>query len=152
MGRGRVTGIVMLTLAVVVAGSTGAVVLSLTTGSQPPATDTFELAVQQNGGVRLTYQQGPPLSVDRLRLIIRIDGTRLAEQPPIPFFAADGFRGGPIGPFNAAATGRWRPGEIAGVQIASTNEPVPEPGKILSVTLYRDQDRLWSGTVRVQGA
>ena len=94
--------------------------------------------------VQLTHRGGPMLDVRPLRLVVWVAGTRLADQPPVPFFAADGFRGGPTGAFNAAADPRWRVGEDASFRVAGSNHPTPTPGDRLRVAVYRDDRRVAS--------
>ncbi|MDS0296490.1 archaellin/type IV pilin N-terminal domain-containing protein [Halogeometricum luteum] len=85
----------------------------------------------------VTYERGPTLDASALRLRIAVDGDPLAFQPPLPFFAARGFRSGPTGPFNVAADGAWSAGETATLAVAETNDPELEPGRTVTVRLYR---------------
>lgn len=85
----------------------------------------------------VTYERGPTLDAPTLRLRIAVDGEPLAFQPPLPFFAARGFRSGPTGPFNVAGDGVWSAGETATLAVAGTNDPELEPGRTVTVRLYR---------------
>jgi hypothetical protein len=100
--------------------------------------------------VRLTHRGGPAVDVRDLRVVVWVAGTRLTDQPPVPFFAADGFRGGPTGPFNAAADPRWGVGERATFRVAETNHPTPAPGDRLRVAVFRDDRRVASVTTVVE--
>lgn len=101
----------------------------------------FSLAVSDDT-VALRHEGGPPLSVRRLRLRVEVDGTPLRHQPPVPFFAARGFRSGPTGPFNAAADGTWSAGERASFAVAGTNDPSLADGRRVTVTVYGERGRL----------
>lgn len=92
--------------------------------------------------IAVTHEAGPDLRVSRVRLVVAVDGTRLDHQPPVPFFAARGFRAGPTGPFNVAGDGVWTAGETGSIRVASTNGPVPEPGRTVSVAIYVGDDRV----------
>ncbi|WP_311170759.1 type IV pilin [Halobellus ordinarius] len=96
--------------------------------------------------VALTHEAGPTLRMDDVRLVVKINGERLDHQPPVPFFAAEGFRGGPTGPFNVASDGRWSAGESGAFRIAATNDPTLSPGDVVSVAVYADGRRV--GQVR----
>ncbi|MFA1612121.1 type IV pilin [Halobellus rubicundus] len=85
--------------------------------------------------ITLTHEAGAPLSVADLRLVVAVDGRELRHQPPVPFFAARGFRAGPTGPFNVAGDGVWSAGESASFRLASTNAPGLAPGRTVSVTV-----------------
>jgi len=79
---------------------------------------------------------GDSLDVTAIRLRVTVDGDPLAHQPPVPFFSAAGFRPGPTGAFNVAGDTTLSPGESASFRIASTNEPVPEAGDRVELTVY----------------
>jgi len=78
--------------------------------------------------IAVTHEAGPDLRMSRVRLVVAVDGTPLDHQPPVPFFAARGFRAGPTGPFNVASDPAWTAGETAAVRVASTNSPTVGPG------------------------
>ncbi|MFB6242981.1 MAG: hypothetical protein ABEH80_02685, partial [Halobaculum sp.] len=88
--------------------------------------------------VRLSHRGGGRLDVRAVRLVVTVAGDPLRHQPPVPFFAADGFRGGPTGPFNTGSDRWWAVGETASFRVASTNHPVPSPGDRVRVRLYRE--------------
>ena len=92
--------------------------------------------------ISVTHEAGPDLRVSRVRLVVAVDGTPLDHQPPVPFFAARGFRAGPTGPFNVASDGVWTAGETGSIRVASTNHPEPEPGRTVSVTIYVGDERV----------
>lgn len=97
--------------------------------------------------IALTHRRGDPLDVTALTLTVRIDGTELSHQPPIPFFGAEGFQSGPTGPFNTASGPTWRAGETASLRLATTNEPQLESGSTVSVTLATEQSVIYEGSV-----
>ncbi len=128
-----VLGVVLLVaLTVVLAAVAGVTVTALDTtdevaGDRGPV--ALSLSVDP-GGDRLTlvHRAGAPLDARRLTLRVRVAGTPLDHQPPVPFFAARGFRAGPTGPFNVAADPDWSAGERASLRLASTNAPGIAPG------------------------
>jgi len=85
--------------------------------------------------VTLVHRGGDALDVRRLSLRVSVDGTSLRHQPPVPFFAARGFRSGPTGPFNVASDPRWTAGESASFALARTNSPGLSPGSDVTVVL-----------------
>jgi hypothetical protein len=137
----RVAG-VHLALVTAVAVAVGvAAVAPLATDGTP--TVGVALAVTVDGDrVVLTNRAGGTLDVRAVDVRIRVDGTPLRYQPPVPFFAAQGFEGGPTGPFNAAADPAWERGERAGVSVAGTNRPTVDPGDRVTVELRADGRRL----------
>lgn len=105
---------------------------SALTGSPPSAS----LSASASGDrIELVHRGGDRIDVQRVTVFVRVNGKPLTEQPPIPFFAAEGFRSGPTGPFNSASPHTWRPGECASFRIATTNEPHPACGDRITVTL-----------------
>jgi hypothetical protein len=88
--------------------------------------------------IALTHEAGPSLRLAMVDVHISVDQEPLLHQPPIPFFAANGFRSGPHGPFNSASDGVWSVGERGAIRVAGTNSPQPLPGRFVDVTiLYR---------------
>ncbi len=114
-----------------------AVDADLTAG--PPTTRLSLDADAGTNRVMLVHRTGDTLDVHELSMRVEIEGEELAHQPPIPFFAAEGFRGGPHGVFNRASNGLWTAGELASVQVASTNTPELESGDLVRVTLRTDR-------------
>ncbi|MFB6159979.1 MAG: type IV pilin [Haloferacaceae archaeon] len=135
--RATVRSPVALAVAVTVALAVGGVAL----GALPADRPTAAVAVVVDPGtdrLTLTHRGGDPLDVRRLRLRVRVGGRPLRRQPPVPFFAARGFRSGPTGPFNVRADPRWRPGERASLRLAATNDPLVDPGDRVTVTVLVD--------------
>lgn len=87
--------------------------------------------------IALTHRAGPAVNVTVLRVTVAVDGDPLANQPPVPFFTARGFRAAPTGPFNSGADPTWEAGERASFRVASTNEPGIEAGAKVRVTVAR---------------
>jgi hypothetical protein len=128
---------------VAVAVVVGTAVAAVGLGAVPaaPAVTGATLAVDGDR-LTLTHRAGEPLDVRRLDVIVRVDGTPLRHQPPIPFFAARGFGPGPTGPFNPAADPTWDAGERASLRVAATNHPPLVAGARVTVELRYDGRRL----------
>jgi len=92
--------------------------------------------------VVLTHERGDSLHLEDVRVVVAVDGEKLRYQPPVPFFAARGFRGGPTGPFNLASDWVWSEGETGSFRVAGTNDPQLRAGRTVSVTLYVDSTRV----------
>lgn len=111
--------------------------------NQPAIVDSrpavFSVSATPDGRIQIIHEAGPELNVRGISIRITIDGTPLRYQPPIPFFAAKGFRAGPTGPFNIATDQAWTVGEPASVQLASTNHPKPESGDTVTVRILREE-------------
>lgn len=116
----------------------------LASGAAPePGTETVALSLRLDGdAIALTHEAGPPLRLSETRIVVAIDGEKLRHQPPVPFFAARGFRGGPTGPFNLASDGVWSVGETGSFRVAETNGPGLKRGRTVSVTVYVDSNRV----------
>lgn len=134
-------GVVLLVgLAVVLAAGVGAATLGAGAslpGDGPVPTASLGLEAVDDR-VAITHRGGDPIEVRRVRLSVRVDGEPLDHQPPVPFFSATGFGPGPTGAFNVAGHTTLRAGETAAFRVAGTNDPVPEPGATLAVTVYVD--------------
>lgn len=134
-------GVVLLVAITVIAAITlGMGVLQFTPAETPPARFTLS-SDSTTGTITLTHRGGHALDPESLRLRIAINGKPIIHQPPIPFFAADGFQSGPTGPFNAAYEGNWTAGESASVRLASTNTPL-QPGDRITVRLYQGETQI----------
>ncbi|NHN60838.1 type IV pilin [Halorussus rarus] len=134
-----VVGIVLLlAVSAALAGVVGSVALGTTTPSAAPRA-AVDLRVDA-GADRLTFvhRGGDALDVEDVTIRVRVGGTPLDAQPPVPFFSASGFEPGPTGPFNSATDGRWEAGEAASLRLAGTNDPTIEPGSAVKVTLSVD--------------
>ena len=132
-------GVVVLVSVTVVLAATVAAALPASLAAGPPVA---RLALAADAGpdrVALTHRGGDPLNVTHLAVTVRIEGEPLARQPPVPFFAANGFAGGPTGPFNRAADPDWTAGETASVRLAATNRPGMAPGDRVTVRLSTDR-------------
>jgi FlaG/FlaF family flagellin (archaellin) len=138
---------VLVFLTVVLSVTVVAGLPSLSADPQPAARFTLS-ADHSTDRITLTHRQGSSFDVTELNLTVRVDGTPLSHQPPVPFFAADGFEGGPTGPFNTASPNDWRAGETAGFRIATTNEPQLSPGSTVSVTMATDSAIVYEGSVQ----
>jgi FlaG/FlaF family flagellin (archaellin) len=149
-GMSPVVGVAVLAfLTVLLSVTVMTAVPSLSAEPQPTARLTLS-AADSTDRITLTHRQGTSLDVTELNLTVRVDGTPLSHQPPVPFFAAEGFEGGPTGPFNTASPNDWRAGETAGFRVATTNDPQLEPGATVSVTVASDRGVVYEGSVEVR--
>jgi hypothetical protein len=131
----------MAAVAVLCAATVGATVLTASPERPPQA--SLDLRVNATAErIALVHRGGDRLRVDRLRVRMWIDGQPLTHQPPVPFFAAEGFESGPTGPFNSAADGRWTAGERASLTLASTNGPRLHAGASVRVAVYQEEYRV----------
>jgi len=104
--------------------------------ADPPPTAAFTLSADATDDrVAVTHRGGDAVDVRDLTVRVEVDGDPLDRQPPVPFFAAPGFRGGPTGPFNPSGGTVWRAGETATLGVASTNAPGMAPGDEVTVRL-----------------
>lgn len=136
-----------LAVAVVVATAVSGAAL----GALPADRPTAALVVLADPGadrLTLTHRGGDPLDVRRVDLRVRVGDRPLSHQPPVPFFAARGFRSGPTGPFNVRADPRWQPGERAILRLAATNAPLVDPGDRVTVTVLLGEWTVAKATVR----
>jgi len=133
-GLSPAVGAVLLVALAVGLASTAA--LALTGAAPAEAVPRAHLTADADAAtdrITLTHAGGDTLDPTELRIRISVDGRRLVHQPPIPFFSADGFRSGPTGPFNNGSDGPWTAGETAGLRLATTNDPLLDPGSTVSV-------------------
>ena len=137
-GASPVVGVVLAVALTVGLASGVAVAFAVGVAPAEPApTASVALDVDANAdALVLAHRGGDALSVDALRVVVTVDGERLAHQPPVPFFAATGFAPGPTGPFNRGYDGAWTAGGTASVALSSTNHPTIEPGDRVAVALY----------------
>ncbi|NHX34915.1 type IV pilin [Halolamina sp. R1-12] len=142
--------------AVVLVGITVAVAVVLGTvlfgqaaalGVSPP-TASFDVAAEGDR-ITLSHEGGDAVDVHALRVEISVNGEPLAHQPPVPFFAAEGFHGGPGGAFNPETDDEWTVGETTTLRVAGTNEPAPEAGARLTVDLLYGDHRFASLSTRI---
>lgn len=139
------TGTIALVVAVVLGAAFGGFLLGILPAGEQPTQARFSVSATPAGWLTLTHRGGPAIDVRTVRVYVLVDGTPLTHQPPVPFFAATGFRGGPRGPFNAAGESRWTVGERAAIRVAKTNQPAFVVGARVTVRLYRGGDLWWSG-------
>lgn len=146
-----VVGVVMLTAITVVAATAIGTAVVADPPESPPMV-RFQTDADATGEIRLTHCGGESLDPDAIRLRLYVDGEPLAEQPPVPFFAARGFESGPSGPFNVATDGRWRVGQTATLRVAETNAPSLTEDARLEVRLYVDKKQIAFLQTTVQAA
>lgn len=125
-------------LAAVIAAGVGALSLE-----SPGPTATFELSADgDQSSIAIEHVAGDAVDVEALSVTVAVNGTELAEQPPVPYAGASGFNGTPEGPFNSRADSEWTVGERARFSIADTNTPTPTAGDSVTVTLTADGRRI----------
>lgn len=141
---------ILVGIAVLLAAAVGALAFGapLPTADRPVALSVT--ATADTGRVVVVHEGGPPIDVREVRVRVIVDGTPLAEQPPLPFFAAPGFRSAPTGAFNPSADPILEPGERASFRVAGTNSPSLAEGATLTLRLYRDGNRIAAVEVRVR--
>lgn len=132
-------GVALLVLVTVaLAATVGAGAVPDLPGDPPPTARIDCRADAGTDRVACTHRGGDRLDTRDLRVRVAVDGDPLTHQPPVPFFAARGFRAGPTGPFNPASDPGWTAGETAGFGVAATNEPGLTPGASVRVRLLTD--------------
>lgn len=132
----------LLAITVLAASAVGTAALLLETPDEPTSAAISLSVDAETDRVRFTHRGGDTLDVSHLSLSVTVDGTPLAEQPPVPFFAATGFVSGPTGPFNSGGDTRWRAGETAGFRLASTNSPTIDEGDQVTVRIVREKQTI----------
>lgn len=131
-----VVGVTLLVaITVLTATVVGTAVLATDVPTEPTRVIISLSADAATDRITLVHRGGATLNVSRLSFFIEINGKSLANQPPIPFFAAAGYRGGPTGPFNSATDPLWTASEVATLHLASTNAPAIDPDDVVSVTI-----------------
>lgn len=141
--------VLLVAVTVLLAVGVGTTALEAVTLSSPAPTATITLDATADRVV-LTHRGGDPIAVDDLRVVVTVNGEPLANQPPVPFFSATGFRPGPTGPFNAATPEEWTVGTSASFRIAGTNDPTPVPGDRITVRLVVDDQPIATLSGRVK--
>nr|WP_243641415.1 type IV pilin N-terminal domain-containing protein [Natrarchaeobius halalkaliphilus] len=135
-----VVALVAITVCLAAIVAVGAASLSL--GSTAP-TAAFDLSVDgDENEIVIEHVAGESLDVRELSIVVAVDDTRLSEQPPVPFVGANGFEGTPSGPFNERSDPTWHSGEHASLTVARNNDPSPNSGDSVSVSLSVDGHRL----------
>ena len=135
-GSAPVAVVLLVGLCVLLAAGVGTALTSPDLPSQPRYV-SIEGEATADGTVRLEHAGGSAIDVRRLDVSVTVGDAVLRYQPPVPFFSARGFYGGPEGPFNSAADPAWTAGELAGFRIAGTNDPplVPETEVVVRLSI-----------------
>jgi len=134
-----VVGVALLVaLTAMAATAVGTVAVGLDAPSNPP-TAAVSLAVDADtDSLALRHQSGMAVDLTEARLVVTVADQPLEHQPPVPFFAAEGFQSGPTGPFNSGGDPTWSAGERGTVRLAGTNAPLPVAGDTVTVRLTQD--------------
>lgn len=141
--------VILVGITVATAAVVGAVVLGEAAAlSGPPPTASFDVTAEDDR-ISISHEGGDAVNVTTLRVEIAVDGEPLAHQPPVPFFAAEGFHGGPSGAFNPEAGDEWTVGETTTLRVAGTNDPALTPGARVTVELFRGEQRFASLSTQV---
>lgn len=111
--------------------------IALTTAQERPVRLSVTASTDDSRLI-LRHEAGPAIDVRNVTIHVAIDGTALARQPPVPFFAATGFASGPTGPFNPATDPIWSVGERASFGLASTNRPQLRHGSTVVIRVERN--------------
>jgi FlaG/FlaF family flagellin (archaellin) len=136
-GTTPVVGVALLVLVTaMLAAAVGTAALG-TVPAEPPPQAALSLSVEGDR-LRVVHRAGDTLDVRGVRVRLAVNGTPLAHQPPVPFFAATGFEPGPTGPFNSASDPEWAVGEAGTLTVAGTNSPAVRPGATVRVTVVSD--------------
>lgn len=134
--RGTTPAVAVVLLVFLTVACAVAVTAAVPSAPERPPQATFAAEADAAGELRVTHLGGDAVDPASLVVRVRVDGTPLAEQPPVPFFAARGFESGPTGAFNSATAGDWTAGETASLRVAATNSPAFDPGATVEVRLY----------------
>ncbi|WP_181686349.1 type IV pilin [Halorhabdus salina] len=130
--------VLLLAITIVLAGTMSAVILTPDVEPSIPTTRFSATADASTDSITLTHEGGQALDPDSVDVQIKVDGQSLDHQPPIPFFAAKGFKSGPTGPFNSQTRGNWTAGEAGTVELATSNTPLLSDGATVEITISRD--------------
>lgn len=129
--------VLLVSITVVLAGVVTASIGGTAVPDTEPTSASITADASPDGRIVLTHEGGEPIDVRNVSVRVSVQDTRLAHQPPIPFFSSTGFEPGPTGPFNSAADSRWSVGEQGSFTISDTNTPVPKPGDEVVLEFYR---------------
>lgn len=139
--------LVLVGLTVILAVTVGVALSTPELGTTPTVSLTIVVDADTNT-LFVQHRGGDTLDVTELDLEIYIEGEELAEQPPIPFFAADGFESGPTGPFNVESDNEWTAGESASLALAGTNDPEFHEGATIRVIIATETTTIVDTTKR----
>jgi len=131
--------VLLVALTVAFAASVGGLLVQSGTDQEVSAVRIAASADASSDTLSMTHEGGATLDPDALSMKVTVDGVALNHQPPIPFFAADGFKSGPTGPFNGATEGEWTAGETGSVTLAATNAPNLTAGDRVEITLLEGE-------------
>lgn len=141
-----VGSLLMIAITVILAAAVSATLATPPLATTPTA--SLSASVDGDAGmIRVTHQAGDELDVTDLDITLEISGEALQHQPPIPFFAADGFVSGPTGPFNSASSSEWQVGQTASLRLAATNTPPLSPGDEVTITVTTGDSTIYRETV-----
>ncbi len=140
----------LIGLVVVTAAAAGTMIFA--TAEVLPSAPTFEpdrpaesepkVALEADR-TELTLTHRGPATIDlgATAVEITVDGEPLRFDPTVPYFSIVGFRPGPTGAFNVAGDDQWEPNETTTIEIVSPNDPIPQAGSEVTVTVYVNGER-----------
>jgi FlaG/FlaF family flagellin (archaellin) len=149
MARG-VSPVVGVVLLVFVSLALSASVIATVQTTAPEPSPTVQLSVSADAAknrITVTHNHGDVLDVTTLTVSVEIDGEPLEYQPPVPFFAAEGFESGPTGVFNSASENTFSAGDQSSIRLAATNSPALTPGSVVTVTIATETSVLHQETI-----
>jgi FlaG/FlaF family flagellin (archaellin) len=149
MARGvsSVIGVALLALVTVIL-ALSVVVIATADSPEPMPSARFSSDVSAaDQQITIHHDGGDPISSGAIDLRITVDGEPLGHQPPVPFFAAEGFVSGPTGPINPAGSDEWTAGSTATLQVATTNEPQITAGATVKITIATQHGIIYEETV-----
>lgn len=130
-----VASVFLLGLVVALAGTVMTAVFCVAPELTEPPPSVCLSASASGDRIELVHRGGDQIDVQKVTVFVQIDGEPLTQQPPVPFFAAEGFQSAPTGPFNSASEHTWRPGECASFRVATTNDPYPTSGDSVEIRI-----------------
>lgn len=149
MARGvsSVIGVTLLTLVtVILAVSVGVIATADSPEPTPSARFSSEVSAAEQR-ISIHHDGGDSIPMAAIDLRIAVEGEPLAHQPPIPFFATEGYVSGPSGPINPAGSDEWTAGKTASLRLAKTNEPHIEAGAAVTITIATERGIIYEETV-----
>lgn len=145
-----VAHVLLVGLVVITAASIGG--MMFTTADIVPSAPTFDpdrptepepqIDLEANQAELTLAHRGPDaIDLGATAVEITVDDEPLRFQPTVPYFSIVGFRPGPTGAFNVAGDGQWEPNETTTIEIAPPNDPIPQAGSEVTVTVHVNGDR-----------
>lgn len=143
--------VVLVAITVTLGGVVLAFGMSATPPASPPAVTVDGSVDPAENKLTLVHTGGDPLPLEDVSVRIAVDGTPLAEQPPVPHYNPSGFVGFPCGVFNPMSDNVWEAGEQGTITIdADENEPLPTANATVEVTIVTEGVAVTRTTIQVE--